>query len=516
VLEGRDVDQVIWTMVSEAIRDGVDKYITQDYVAANVAEWARENFDVVLDADDYRGYRRYEDIEPFIKDQARAEAQTTINATLAEFTGESTEDKTAWDTKGLQSWAMSRFQVQLSQAQIRQMDYGELEQKLRDSAIEQIERRDCAGIMKYLEPLYAEQALAAWVKDKFGNEVQISEHDFMASEKGGRGTRKTTEDIIDIIETKAREAYTKREIEYPVDRVLDELGGDGQGTPENPYAADLVRMWVHAKYGVEWPLAHVQNTPVRKLREEMLGYQRDWMTNGKIDKLADEIVAQNATNEQLAKTLNQRFGMALTPRDLEGRVLPGKSEAPLPDEDDDGRITTRDFVVRSVREFLRKELSDLEQVVLIRFLDVSWKDHLYAMDLLRNSIGLQAFAEQDPRVMYKKEGFRFFDEMMMGVREKVTDLIYKAKLRGPVQVENAYHVTSASHEDTGGYGVAENIRAVGAGDEAQQQQAAQAEGEGGGAVTKTIVREAEKVGRNDPCPCGSGKKYKKCCGVNAA
>src|SRR5438105_4319200 len=84
------------------------------------------------------------------------------------------------------------------------------------------------------------------------------------------------------------------------------------------------------------------------------------------------------------------------------------------------RITARDFVVRSVRGFLRKELSDLEQAVLIRFLGFSWKEHLYAMDLLRNSIGLQAFAERDPRVMYKKEGFRFFDEMMMGVREKVT------------------------------------------------------------------------------------------------
>src|SRR5439155_7898536 len=104
-----------------------------------------------LDPEDFRGYRSYEDIEPFIKEQAKAEAQTTITATLAEFTGESTEDKTAWDTKGLQSWAMSRFHVNLSQAQIRSMDYGELEDKLRDSAIEQIVKRDCSGIMKYLQ-----------------------------------------------------------------------------------------------------------------------------------------------------------------------------------------------------------------------------------------------------------------------------------------------------------------------------------------------------------------------------
>src|SRR3954466_12356726 len=171
VLEGRDVAQVIWGISGEAVAKAVQKRIVEDLVAANVAEESRVNFEVALDPEDYRGYRKYEDIEPFIKDQAKAEAATSINATLQEFIGDATEDKTAWDTKGLQSWAMSRFQVQLSQNQIRQMDYGELEQKLRDSAIEQIERRDCAGIMKYLEPLYAEQALAAWVKDKFGNDV---------------------------------------------------------------------------------------------------------------------------------------------------------------------------------------------------------------------------------------------------------------------------------------------------------------------------------------------------------
>src|SRR5438477_12167651 len=119
VLEGRDVDHVIWQMVSEAIRDAVDKYITQDFVAANVAEWARVNFDVALDAEDYRGYRHYDDIEPFIKEQARAEATTNITATLGEFMGEDSDDPANWDTKNMASWMMSRFQVNLSQAQIR-------------------------------------------------------------------------------------------------------------------------------------------------------------------------------------------------------------------------------------------------------------------------------------------------------------------------------------------------------------------------------------------------------------
>jgi preprotein translocase subunit SecA len=152
--------------------------------------------------------------------------------------------------------------------------------------------------------------------------------------------------------------------------------------------------------------------------------------------------------------------------------------------------------------------------VLIQIFDQSWKDHLYAMDMMRTGIGLQAFAERDPRIMYKKEGYRFFNEMMAGVRDKVTDLIFRARIIGQAETRSAYNVTSATHEETDSYGVAENLETI-APDALQGGGDGQAEGEAATAV-KQIVREAPKVGRNDMCPCGSGKKYKKCCGANAA
>ena len=92
VLEGKEVDAVIWEMIGDAINDAVDKYITRDFVAANISEWARINFEVNIDADDLRGRRDLDDLEIYIKDQARAEAETNITATLGEFMGEDTED----------------------------------------------------------------------------------------------------------------------------------------------------------------------------------------------------------------------------------------------------------------------------------------------------------------------------------------------------------------------------------------------------------------------------------------
>jgi preprotein translocase subunit SecA len=182
-------------------------------------------------------------------------------------------------------------------------------------------------------------------------------------------------------------------------------------------------------------------------------------------------------------------------------------------------------VLRAARNFYRRELTDLEQFVLIQIFDQSWKDHLYAMDMLRGGVGLIAFAEKDPRIIYKKEGYAFFQQMMSGVREKVTDLIFKARVVGQTQTRSAYRETAAVHEDVGGYGVGENVQRTAAelsAGMAPPSEETAASGGGGGrgeegpVAVKQIVNATPKVGRNDLCPCGSGKKYKKCHGASAA
>jgi preprotein translocase subunit SecA len=107
---------------------------------------------------------------------------------------------------------------------------------------------------------------------------------------------------------------------------------------------------------------------------------------------------------------------------------------------------------------------------------------------------------------------------MAAVRDQVTDLIFRAGGIAPQQ-RSAYRETAAVHEETGGYGVAENIAATSQAVAPPQAPEAGGDGQGkaGGEVAvrvKTIIRDEPKVGRNDPCPCGSGKKYKKCHGAN--
>jgi preprotein translocase subunit SecA len=526
VLEGREVDQVIWEMIGDAITDAVDKYITQDYVAANIAEWAKTNFEVSIDAEDLRGMRRLEDLEEFIKNKARAEAEGNIGATLGEFMGEDTDNPRSGTRRGLSSWAMSRFHVNLPQSQIRKMDAKELEDKLRDAAIEQIDKRDSSGLVRYLEPLYAETELANWAKEKFAIEITPQE---MLLPGGRDNQRKSAEEIVALIEKRARDSYARREIEYPIDHELTYVFGGSEGvSTEDPYAAEVLREWVRFKYGVEMSAEHVRTTPLRKLRDELIGYQEQFLKDGKLEKEVDQILAvyQPGKQEALGEAFERRFGVKPSEDDLQphaqgdasgnGNGSPAQSNG-----NGQSKQELRDALLTRARRLLRQELTNLEQFVLIQIFDQSWKDHLYAMDMLKNGIGLQAFAERDPRVLYKKEGYRYFEEMLAGIRDKVTDLIFRARI-GRVEARSNYRETAAVHEDVGGYGVAENLRATadaiagGASDASGGSEMAQAAGQAQGEAAvkvKTIVREQARVGRNDPCPCGSGKKYKKCCGV---
>ncbi|MGD0463835.1 MAG: SEC-C metal-binding domain-containing protein [Tepidisphaeraceae bacterium] len=514
VLLGQGIVSIIWDMIGEAIADAVEKYITEDYVAATVAEWSKVNFDTTLEPEDFHGKRNIEELEAFIKDQSRAEAETNITATLGEFMGEDASDPGQWDTKGLQSWAMSRFHVNLSQNQIRQMSSAEVEAKLRTAAIEQIDHRSCAGLMKYLDKHYAEQELANWAREKF--DIKVKPEEFILDERGHN--RLPADQIIDLIESRARAAYAQREIAYPVEHALTFAYGGPEGFTDHPYSADYIRQWAKLKYGVDLPIEQIRSGGLQKLHDTLVAHQERFLAKGELERTVDGLIAANPEVESLRKAFNERFGQKLTHRDLEVKVETSEKDARVvtraatPEE-------VREVLMASARKVLRSELTDLEQFVLVQIFDQSWKDHLYAMDVLKAGIGLLAFAEQDPRVQYKKQGYRYFEEMMAAVRDKVTDLIFRARVVGAAQVRTAYKETAAVHEAPSGYGVAENLAATAGADKgkpAGEMQEAANQTQGEGAKVKTIVRETPKVGRNDPCPCGSGKKYKKCHGVGVA
>ncbi len=148
-------------------------------------------------------------------------------------------------------------------------------------------------------------------------------------------------------------------------------------------------------------------------------------------------------------------------------------------------------------EFGEENLRELERVVMLKIVDQKWMDHIDNMDELKKGIGLRGYGQQDPVVQYRLEGTEMFDDMIEDIRMDVVKILLNIrKKEGPIERTETTKVTGASLEDTAINLVDGNI----------------SEKEGG--MNKTVVNEGPKVGRNDPCPCGSGKKYKNCCGKN--
>ncbi|MBQ1931332.1 MAG: SEC-C domain-containing protein, partial [Lachnospiraceae bacterium] len=127
-----------------------------------------------------------------------------------------------------------------------------------------------------------------------------------------------------------------------------------------------------------------------------------------------------------------------------------------------------------------EQMREIERVILLRVIDTKWMNHIDDMEQLRQGIGLQAYGQRDPLVEYRMAGFDMFDEMTAGIQQDTVRLMYGVKVEQKVEREEVVKVTGTNKDDT--------------------------------LARAPKRREDKKVYPNDPCPCGSGKKYKQCCG----
>ena len=144
-----------------------------------------------------------------------------------------------------------------------------------------------------------------------------------------------------------------------------------------------------------------------------------------------------------------------------------------------------DYYEKKEAEITPELMRELERVVMLRVVDEHWMDHIDAMTDLRQGIRLRAYAQTDPVIAYKKESLDMFEEMIASIQEETVRRLYSVRLKKDQELKRE-RVAS---------GITENL--------------------GGDGTVKKQPRKVAKIGRNDPCPCGSGKKYKVCCGRNA-
>jgi preprotein translocase subunit SecA len=224
----------------------------------------------------------------------------------------------------------------------------------------------------------------------------------------------------------------------------------------------------------------------------------------------------------LADWVNLNFPLGIPESEML-KAAHSSEEQPLPGSIFDGlspaQFALCQFVSQKVRDaydlkvsFENPEaLKALERYTILSAIDKLWQEHLYGMDSLRNSIGLRAYGQRDPLIEYKGEAFKMFDELMVNIKTEICHNIFRSAsslMAFDQFLRNLPQRTT--HVETSAFGGTQTASSGGTSSKASQMVAEASE-----AVSRAKpVRSVPKVGRNEPCPCGSNKKYKQCCGRN--
>ena len=514
VLEAHDLRDFVWDFLAESVEVACDSYLTEDYSLQTLAEWAGRTLGAQVDAGQLAGKTAGE-LKEFLRDQARQAVRETIGQTLGEFVPEemdypedADEPPPEPDYRGLAEWAQSYLGVDVKESDLRGASADEMAETLVRAAEARIDEVDVSPVERIIQEDYRREALADWANSKF--ELGLS-----AADLEGRDRDAAEEMIL----SRLREFYAAKERSYPVEFAIEEYlspqVGQGSGDFEGLAA------WASRFYLREVSAEDLRDRDPLVVRQRLLEFARAFEDSDRLRGTVEDGVAAHMPAgdldaddswQALARWTADALALEVTPRQLAEAARDRRPPDAGGDVGGDGeavQVEPREAVAAMLaakaRSERRRRMTELERYILLQVHDTSWKDHLLVMDHLKSSVGLRSFAQKNPLIEYKKEGLESFERMLESAREKFTDLFFKARWVRQDALARIWAGQESRHA------VAESAY------EAQRQAALRMSQESqmadeGKAAVKTIVRDTPKVGRNDPCPCGSGKKYKKCCG----
>ena len=481
ILEGRRLSDLIWRMIDECVEEVVGDYLAEDYVARRVSDWVKSTLDINVEASQLHDHD-LESLTHRIRAKAKDEIRDMVRTSLGEYIDEE-EEASAWDVGGLLKWAQRMFPVSTTQNQLRKMTSPEIEELLLAAADEHYDKMDLSPVEVYLDPMYGRGALADWVRHKFLVDLKTDEI-----------AQGSADEVTEIITRKARDSYSQREIAYPVDSILQQAFSAAAG--ESVYPLQVIVAWANSKFGAEWTTDHLAGKSIDGIRADLLEMTRRFLDEGLLEREVNDAIARTkGDRKELAAWGKERFRVAM-------------DEDALRDPESDPRET----LLLAGREMVRWELTQLERWVLLRIYDQGWKDHLLEMDHLKYAIMQRPMGgdQTHPQSQYAIEGRDLFDEMWKMIRNRVTDMIFKVSGgSAPAETTGTSAGTPSSALSRAQFRHDEAASGLSGAD---QEAAMRVQGEA--SKPATIRRDQPRVGRNDPCPCGSGKKFKNCHGRN--
>ncbi|MGD9720312.1 MAG: SEC-C metal-binding domain-containing protein [Pirellulales bacterium] len=486
ILDGVNCKQLILEMIDKQLGEHLAEFLNKDYGTDTFAEWAGNQLSVELDSREFRGLD-FETAARTAKDEAARLAESQVLDAIEENLPEE-EDPRDWNWEALIKLLNQRWRLNVRDRELKNIERGALAEPLIDQARQSIEAIDLSPGARYLAENFGVTEACAWVRNKFGialNPAEVAELDVESFQR--------------VVRDSAMQAYEQRETEFAVNSALEFFTKQDAHGQKRVDRESLVA-WARDRFDVDLNLEDLKNRQRDEIQALLVEHSKKQQAKAaamlvevhdKVDKLFagadDGTTAAAATGGNGVLTSLSAWLRQSLQCDLPAEKLAGMNREELERK-----------LEMAVEDRYRPEMRRLERELVLQILDTAWKDHLLAMDHLRSSVGLRGYAQVDPKVEYKREGMRTFELMWSSVAERVTDLIFRME-RVDAATSSPWVESAAIHEE-----------APSATDIAEQQQAA-IDGSQTDRKLEPIRNREQRVGRNDPCPCGSGKKFKNCC-----
>jgi preprotein translocase subunit SecA len=479
ILEGTNCKRLILGMFDKQIDLALKRFLDADYGAESFAQFAANRLGEEFDAAEFSRCT-FEEADKQARDKAIRAIHTNLQGAVEENLG--VEDSREWNWQALAHQINTRYGLKTTDRQLKQIGKDNLIEQFTEEATKAIEALDLNEGRAFLQPDWGVKSLCDWARLKFG--VKLTPEEL---------TNKDEDAVRTLLRTRVRELYEQKEIEFPVITGMAQFMSD-----RGPSVMAGQRYNREGLY--HWALDRFPEYRHRLNAEDFHTQSRNRLKEILLEasRACHPKVPQEAIDERVDETF-EGSNRPVDPEDARELAQWARSELRLDVSDAQltgiSAETARDLLWNAYDLRYRPEMRPMERSLLLMQLDTSWKNHLYQMDHLRSGIGLVGYAQEDPKTVYKQEGMKEFRAMWDGVEDKVTEMVFRME-------------ESEAFEET--------IWMIGATSKAAaptlQAQADQANTNAGGEpkVTEPIRNRGKKVGRNDPCPCGSGKKYKNC------
>jgi preprotein translocase subunit SecA len=482
ILDGANCKELILEMIAVQVEQQLTEFLDQDFGTESFASWAGGRLNVELDNRDFRDMD-FTAAEAFAKYQAERMAEAQV-LDLIEENLPADEESREWNWSALAKIANTRWQLSHRDRDLKKIGRDNLDEYLIEKARAAIGKVDLSDGAHYLEKDFGLRMALEWVQYKFGFQLEINDYRDLDPQS-----------LKDHVLEAATKMYEQREIEFPVMAGLIHFTTrDGSGGRR--YDRQQLVGWARDRFKVELDLADLRSKQRDEIRDLLiaqsrcdyeLGQQTETELSQRLESFQAAEAAETETStaiEELSQWCQEKLGS-----DLDAESW-GKLE-----------VTERErTLMAALHQRFCPEIRRMERSLTLQILDAAWKDHLLAMDHLRSSVGLRGYAQVDPKVEYKREGMRIFEAMWHSIQERVTDLIFRMEQLDDEFVSSTWIETAATHDDAQSAVAAANEQMEMSGEEV-----------GSSERIEPIRNRDKRIGRNAPCPCGSGKKYKNCC-----